>query len=154
MAHTHSTTARAMAEAAAHPTGPHLVLVVLCIVLALARGVSLLGDANASTGTAAPLHTPEQVYQMALEARTERDYPAMLALLREAGNAGDLRAQELLASTLLAGPALHGGAVAGDACEAAMWARRAAEQGSAVARHQLMMLNGPHNAGLGCAPTH
>ncbi len=124
-----------------HPTGSHLILVGLCVVLALARGIGLMGDVHAAT-PAAPLHSPEQVYQMALEARTERDYPAMLTHLREAANAGDMRAQELLASTLIAGPALYGDAVQANPCEANMWSQRAAEQGSTVARHQLVLLNG------------
>jgi hypothetical protein len=38
--------------------------------------------------------TPEQGYQLALEARPVRDYRAMLSLLRQAGEAGDLGAQE------------------------------------------------------------
>lgn len=130
------------AQAAAHPTGSHLVLVALCVVLALARGFSLMGDANASSGGAQAPRSPEQTYQLALEARTGHDYAAMLALLREAGGAGDVRAQELLGGTLIAGPALYGDAIASNLCEAAMWARRAADQGSVVARHQLRMLGG------------
>ncbi|MFT4103259.1 MAG: hypothetical protein QM674_19940 [Burkholderiaceae bacterium] len=85
--------------------------------------------------------TPEQAYQLAREARTERDYAGMLAMLRRAGEAGDLNAQELLAGVLLAGPALYGPAIAADPCEAERWARRAAAQGSQVARHHAELFN-------------
>ena len=127
---------------ASHPTGSHLVLLGLCVVLALLRGVTLMGEAHAATNDFTAQTAPEQTYQMALEARTERDYPAMLDLLREAGNAGDVRAQEMLASVLLAGPSLYGDAVASNLCEADLWARRAADQGSEAAKHQRAVLNG------------
>ena len=125
-----------------HPTGSHLVLLGLCVVLALARGASLMGDAQAASHNDQPQHSPEQVYQMALEARTERDYPAMLQLLREAGNAGDMRAQELLASVLIGGPSLYGQSIAADPCEASQWAQRSAAQGSEVGKHQRTLLSG------------
>ncbi len=99
--------------------------------------------------------TPEQAYQLAREARTERDYPRMLALLRLAGEAGDLRAQELLAGVLLAGQALYGPAIAADPCEADRWARRAGDQGSQVARHYQELFNGLREmpgGRAGCAP--
>lgn len=86
--------------------------------------------------------TPEQAYQLALEARTERDYPAMLSFLRRAADADDLAAQELLGSVLLAGPALYGPAIRADHCEAAYWIRRATAGGSHVALHQRIVLNG------------
>lgn len=86
--------------------------------------------------------TPEQNYQLALEARTTRDYPAMVDLLRQAASAGNLAAQEMLGATLLAGSALYGDDLDGDACEAMHWARSAAAQGSAAGRHQLIVLNG------------
>lgn len=84
----------------------------------------------------------EQVYQLALEARSVRDYDAMLALLRQAAQADELAAQELLASVLLAGPALYGNALQADACEAAYWIGRASAAGSQVALHQARLLNG------------
>lgn len=124
-----------------HPTGSHLVLLALCVVLALARGFSLMGDAHAATLNSAALHSPEQVYQMALEAQTERDYPAMLQLLREAADAGEVRAQEMLASVLTAGSSLYGNAIAADLCEARRWAASAAAQGSEVGRHQRRLLS-------------
>lgn len=86
--------------------------------------------------------TPAQAYQLALEARTARDYPAMLSLLRQAAKADDLAAQELLGSLLLTGPALYGNAVAADPCEAAHWVQRAMASGSDVATHQRTLLNG------------
>ena len=129
-------------QPSSHPTGSHLVLLGLCVVLALARGASLMGDAQAASHGDQPLHSPEQVYQMALEARTERDYPAMLQWLREAGHAGDMRAQELLASVLIGGPSLYGPAIAADPCEASQWAQRSATQGSEVGKHQRTLLSG------------
>lgn len=86
--------------------------------------------------------TPEQIYQLALEARTEGNYAAMLDYLRRAARSGDRPARELLASVLMAGPALYGKAVRADYCEAAYWMRLSATQGSVVGRHQLLLLNG------------
>ena len=86
--------------------------------------------------------TPEQAYQLAREARTERNYPAMLEMLRLAAEGGDLRAQEMLSSVLLAGPSLYGDAIQANPCEADLWARRAATQHSEVARHHKALLNG------------
>ena len=86
--------------------------------------------------------TPEQTYQLAREARTERNYPAMLEMLRLAAEGGDLRAQEMLSSVLLAGPSLYGDAIQANPCEADLWARRAATQHSEVARHHKALLNG------------
>jgi TPR repeat protein len=85
--------------------------------------------------------TPGQLYQLALEARTERDYVAMLGYLRRSAAAGDRAARELLASVLLMGPALYGKSVRADYCEAAYWMHLSATQGSAVGRHQLLLLN-------------
>ena len=104
---------------------------------ALLMAVTLSGPALAGAGEA----TPEQHYQLALEARTERNYQGMLGHLREAARGGDRPAQELLVSVLLAGPRLSGGAIAADLCEAGFWADRAAAQGSAVGRHQQIALN-------------
>lgn len=85
--------------------------------------------------------TPQQTYQLALEARTMRDYSAMLGFLRQAAEAGNLSAQELLASVLLAGPALYGTAIQADPCEAAHWIEQATVGGSNVAKHQRIVLN-------------
>ncbi|MCD0504362.1 sel1 repeat family protein [Bordetella petrii] len=110
--------------------------------LRLAAALACL-PAIAAAQPASPVPvTPGQAYQLALEARTTRDYPAMLSLLRQAGQAGDMAAQEMLGSVLLAGPALHGGAISADPCEAAQWVDRALAQGSAMARHQREVLNG------------
>ncbi|HYG43725.1 MAG TPA: sel1 repeat family protein [Bordetella sp.] len=84
--------------------------------------------------------SPGQVYQLALEAQTEADYERMLVLLRQAGNAEHLGAQEMLVHVLLAGPVLYGRHIAADRCEAATWARRSAAQGSAVGRQQWLFL--------------
>ena len=85
--------------------------------------------------------TPEQAYQLALEARTVRDYPAMLSFLRQAAEAGDIDAQDMLGSVLLVGSTLYGDAIPADPCEAAHWIRRATAQGSFVAWHLNIMLN-------------
>ncbi|WP_255592270.1 sel1 repeat family protein [Bordetella sp. BOR01] len=95
---------------------------------------------NAQADTPASWLSPGQVYQLALEAQTDADYGRMLALLRQAGNADHLPAQEMLVQVLLAGPALYGRHIAADRCEAATWARRSAAQGSAVGRQQWLFL--------------
>lgn len=48
----------------------------------------LLGQAAAAT--------PEQLYQLALEAQSARAYPQMLDLLRQSARAGHVEAQEML----------------------------------------------------------
>lgn len=106
--------------------------------------VSLLILNAAQTANASDLDymTPEQVYQLALEARTSRNYPEMLFLLRQAGEGNNLAAQELLGSVLLIGPAMYGENVQANPCEAASWIRRAMLIGSDVAMHQSLVLNG------------
>lgn len=84
---------------------------------------------------------PEQIFQMALEAQTARDYRTMLTLLRHAAEASNVQAQEMLGVALLAGPTLYGSAVQPDRCEAGKWMRRAAAQGSEIGKHQLTFLN-------------
>lgn len=86
--------------------------------------------------------SPEQDYQLALEARTARDYAGMITYLRRAARQDSLAAQELLGSVLLIGGSLYGSQVRVNACEAAQWASRAASRGSAVGAHQLVVLNG------------
>ena len=112
----------------------------------LLRRGAILGLALALTGFAGAdeslIATPEQLHQLALEARSARDYQAMMAFLRAAARAGDVASQELLAALLMAGPALHGAAVPVDLCEASRWARSALAQGSWLARHQLFVLAG------------
>ncbi|MFT3803670.1 MAG: sel1 repeat family protein [Burkholderiaceae bacterium] len=131
------------------PRTKHRVRLAVALALVLAR-------AALPAHAAAPEDiTPEQAYQLAREARTERDYLGMLAMLRRAGEAGDLRAQELLAGVLLAGPALYGSAIAADPCEAALWARRAAAQHSRAAGHYRELFNGMREAPggrAGCVP--
>ena len=72
--------------------------------MAMAIAITLQASAAPTTGEA--IATPEQLYQLALEARTERDYGAMLEYLRRSAGAGDRAARELLASVLRMGPAL------------------------------------------------
>ncbi len=95
----------------------------------------------AFTTTAAATTTPEQKFQLAMEAQTHKEYASMLRLLRQAAAAGDREAQEMLGLTLLIGPTLYGPAVKADRCEAAMWLRRAAAQGSEVGKVQLDFVN-------------
>lgn len=84
---------------------------------------------------------PDQIYQLALEARTERDYPKMLALLRVAATRGDRDAQELLGGILLAGSTVYGPKVKTNFCEAAYWIAKARERGSIAADNQMLVLN-------------
>jgi TPR repeat protein len=93
--------------------------------------------------------TPEQRFQLALEAQTAGDYAPMLALLRQAARDGEAQAQETLAWVLLAGPTLYGAAVKADRCEAAHWLRQAVAKGSQTARSQLNFLNRLRNAPSG-----
>lgn len=108
----------------------------------LAASLFCLSTAQSAPASEQSHVTPEQAYQMALEARSGRDYPAMLSLLREAGGAGYLAAQELLGSVLLTGDTLYGTAVQANPCEAAYWIRQATAGGSDVAVHQTILLNG------------
>ena len=85
--------------------------------------------------------TPEQKFQMALEAQTARDYRTMMTLLRQAAEAGELEAQEMLGMALLTGSTLYGSAVKPDRCEARNWMLRAAAQGSEIGKYQLAFLN-------------
>jgi TPR repeat protein len=104
-----------------------------------------LAAMTTQVAVAAPAHevyiTPEQKFQMALEAQTEREYRTMMALLRQAAEAGNLEAQEMLGMALLTGPTLYGNAVKSDRCEAGTWIRRAAAQGSEIGKHQLAFLS-------------
>lgn len=84
--------------------------------------------------------SPGQTYQLALEAQTAGHYKEMLTLLRSAGEADHLAAQEMLGMALLVGPTLYGDAVKADRCEAEQWISRALAQGSEVARYQWAFL--------------
>lgn len=114
---------------------PHL----LSLCLAAAAFAALA--ASATPAAAAPQHTSEQLYQMALESQSAREYPAMLQLLRRAARAGHVEAQEMLALVLLAGPTVYGAAVPADRCEAGHWSREAFARGSLVAWQQMTFLN-------------
>lgn len=104
--------------------------------------ILLSAQPAAAAGSGEDMATPEQLYQMALEARSARNYTAMLDYLRRSASGGDRAAREMLASVLIAGSSLYGKAVQADPCEAARWMRLSATQGSAVGRHQLLLLNG------------
>jgi TPR repeat protein len=83
----------------------------------------------------------EQRFQLALEAQAARDYRSMLEHLRQAAGEGHAEAQEMLGMVLMTGSTLYGTAVKADRCEAGMWMRRAAVQGSETAKVQLTFLN-------------
>jgi len=104
----------------------------LCVAAALC--------AAQPTDASTRLHA-EQRFQLALEAQSDRDYATMLDMLRQAADEGHAQAQEMLGMVLLTGPTLYGAAVKADRCEARAWMHRAAAQGSASARAQLVFLN-------------
>jgi len=122
------------------PHARHALALLCCLGLAAA---------DARAGDTASLSSA-QVFQLALEAQTAADYTPMMALLRQAAQAGHLPAQEMLAQALLAGPALYGSRVAADRCEAAAWAWRAASQGSAIGRQQWLLLGRTRAAAGAC----
>jgi TPR repeat protein len=106
-------------------------------VLLLAAALSA---AHPSSNAGVELQS-EQRFQLALEAQAARDYRSMLEELRQAATEGHAEAQEMLGMVLMTGPALYGTAVKADRCEAGMWMRRAAVQGSETAKVQLTFLN-------------
>ena len=117
------------------PNGIPVALYALLLVLSMATHAALSAPAPAVKST------PEQQYQMALEAQSAREYRTMMKLLRQSAEAGNLEAQEMLGIALLSGPTLYGNAVKSDRCEAGNWMRRAAAQGSDIGKHQLTFLN-------------
>ncbi|WP_422096197.1 sel1 repeat family protein [Variovorax sp.] len=125
------------------PPFPHRALRAMLLAAAFATA------GGASARDTAVAVTPEQRFQLALEAQSARDYRSMMSLLREAGASGHREAQEMLGVVLLAGPLLYGNGVPADRCEARHWAREAARQGSEVGQHQLHLLNRARNAPMG-----
>lgn len=83
----------------------------------------------------------EQLFELALEAQSHREYGQMLDRLKDAAGAGHVGAQELLGVVLLQGPELFGPQVARDPCAARQWLARAAGQGSEVGRLQRDLMN-------------
>ena len=106
---------------------------LLLLFAALAAGAATI---PAGTGL-----TNEQVFELALEAQSHREYGPMLDHLNEAARRGHVGAQELLGVVLLQGPALFGPEVARDACTPREWLARAAPQGDEVCRLHLDLLN-------------
>jgi TPR repeat protein len=102
--------------------------------------VAALSAAHPSSNAGVELQS-EQRFQLALEAQAARDYRSMLEELRQAATEGHAEAQEMLGMVLMTGPALYGTAVKADRCEAGIWMRRAAVQGSETAKVQLTFLN-------------
>jgi len=105
--------------------------------------------AAAAPGRGDPILTAEQHFQLALEAQSHREYPAMLAHSKVAANLGDVQAQEFLGSVLLAGPSIYGRAVRSDRCEALRWFLAATRAGSEVGRANVDFLNRARNAPQG-----
>lgn len=129
-----------------HPHHPHhsralARLRVVPAALLLAWAAAALPQAFAGPRADPGEGTPEQTFQLALEAQAAREYRAMVGLLRQAAQGGNLDAQEMLGMALLAGPVVYGSAVKADRCEAWRWMHRAAAQGSEVAQYQLSFLN-------------
>lgn len=110
--------------------------VLLSAALLLAAALCAASPLDAGTQLQA-----EQRFQLALEAQAARDYRSMLEQLRQAATEGHAEAQEMLGMVLMTGPTLYGTAVKADRCEAGMWMRRAAVQGSETAKVQLTFLN-------------
>ena len=97
--------------------------------------------AGAHTAPADSRLTNEQLFELALEAQSHRDYGQMLDHLHIAAQGGHRGAQELLGVVLLQGRQLFGAQVTRDACAARIWLARAAEQGSEVGRLHRDLLN-------------
>ena len=74
---------------------------------ALLLAAACAATAGASARDTRVAITPEQRFQLALEAQSARDYRSMMSLLREAGASGHREAQEMLGVVLLAGPLLY-----------------------------------------------
>jgi TPR repeat protein len=110
--------------------------VLLSGVLLLVAALSAAHPSDAGVDLQA-----EQHFQLALEAQAARDYRSMLEHLRQAAGEGHAEAQEMLGMVLMTGSTLYGTAVKADRCEAGMWMRRAAVQGSETAKVQLTFLN-------------
>ena len=106
--------------------------------------ILLLLAALACGGKAAPLDsglTNEQLFELALEAQSHRDYGQMLDRLHIAAQGGHRGAQELLGVVLLQGPPMFGSQVVRDACAARIWLARAAQQGSEIGRLHRDLMN-------------
>ena len=104
----------------------------------------LLLAAFAAGASTAPMDsglTNEQLFELALEAQSHREYDRMLDNLHIAAQGGHLGAQELLGVVLLQGQQLFGPQVARDPCAARIWLTRAAEQGSEIGRLHRNLLN-------------
>lgn len=98
--------------------------------------------AAAATGTPAGADlTNEQLFELALEAQSHREYDRMLERLNDAAQGGHRGAQELLGVVLLQGPELFGPRVPRDTCAAQRWLAKAAMQGSEVGRLQRDLMN-------------
>jgi TPR repeat protein len=89
---------------------------------------------SAQAGAADPVPTAQQIYHLALEAQSARDYRGMARLLRSAAERGDGEAQVLLGMMLLQDRAAYGNAFRPDVCEARGWFHRAADQGNETGR--------------------
>lgn len=106
---------------------------LLLLLAALAAGASTLPAGSSVTS--------EQMFELALEAQSHRDYGQMLAHLQDAARAGHLESQEMLGVVLMQGPDLFDPQVKRNPCEARQWLAKAAERGSEVGRLYRDLLN-------------
>lgn len=105
--------------------------------------------AGAAPGQENTIISAEQHFQLALEAQSHREYPAMLAHSKLAAKLGDVQAQEFLGTVLLAGPSIYGRAVRSDRCEALRWFLAAAWAGSELGRANAEFLSRARSAPQG-----
>lgn len=110
-------------------------------LLLLSAAAAVHAAPASKAASPSPWPSPEQNFQMALEAQSAGDFGEMLMLLRKAASQGSVEAQELLGMALLVGPTLYGRGVKADRCEAGLWLRKAVAQGSEAGKVQLEFLN-------------
>jgi len=104
-----------------------------------AAGILALTATLASASSVIAEESSGQLYSLALEARSHREYPLMIYFLERAARQGHPVAQERLGIALLAGESLYGN-VPRDFCGAVRWFRRAGGQGSEVGKAYNEML--------------
>jgi len=106
----------------------------------LAAQILALTATLASASSVIAEESSGQLYSLALEARSHREYPLMIYFLERAARQGRPVAQERLGIALLAGESIYGNAVPRDFCGAVRWFRRAGGQGSEVGKAYNEML--------------
>jgi TPR repeat protein len=104
----------------------------LCFVTLLAA----LGSASADPGDAA--------YARALSEYEVCHYREAVADLREAAQAGNERAAQMLGMMLVVGPTLYGDQLPADAAEGLRWLRASASKGNEAAAFTVVRLTNGH----------